>query len=214
MLKGRSQDFLEINQIKEGLMILKNKSLRGVLMVSSVNFSLKSSEEQNATIYQFQNFLNSLDFFCQIIAQSRKINIRGYLDKIKTIENNQKNSLLKMQTADYRRFVKDLVTDNTILTKSFFIVIPYSMAESITTQKSGGIFKKNTINPALTEENFQRHKKQIWQRMEFVVLGLRRCGLKAVPLTTIELVEFLWSIHHPKEAESGYYPEFPSDLIT
>ncbi len=214
MFKGKSQDFLEINQIKEGIMILKNKSLRGVLMVSSVNFSLKSSEEQNATIYQFQNFLNSLDFFCQIIAQSRKINIRGYLDKIKIIENNQKNSLLKMQTADYRRFIKDLVTDNTILTKSFFVVVPYTASELITAPKKGGILKKQTSSPELTEENFMRHKRQIWQRMEFVVLGLRRCGLKAVPLTTIEIVEFLWSLHHPKEAESGYYPEFPSDLIT
>ncbi len=212
MFKGRAQDFLEVNQIKEGIMVLKNKGLRGVLMVSSVNFSLKSEEEQNATIYQFQNFLNSLDFFCQIIAQSRKINIKGYLDKIKQIEMNQENSLLKMQTADYRRFIKDLVTDNTILTKSFFVVVPYSISES-KDENSGGIIKKPVTSFDLTEENFQRYKQQIWQRMEFVVLGLRRCGVKAVPLTTIEIVEFLWALHHPKESESGYYPEFPSDLI-
>jgi KaiC/GvpD/RAD55 family RecA-like ATPase len=210
-MKGRAQDFLEVNQIKEGIMILKNKALRGVLMASSINFSLKSEEEQNATIYQFQNFLNSLDFFCQIIAQSRKINIRGYLDKIKIIENNQKNPLLKMQTADYRRFIKDLVTDNSILTKSFFIVVPYSTSES-DTPRSKGLLNKPTAAD-LTEQDFQRHKQQIWQRMEFVVLGLRRCGVKVVPLTTIEIVEFLWALHHPKEAESGYYPEFPSDLI-
>ncbi len=210
-MKGRSQDFLEINQIKEGIMILKNRALRGVLMASSVNFSLKSEEEQNATIFQFQNFLNSLDFFCQIIAQSRKINIRGYLDKIKLIENNQKNPLLKMQTADYRRFIKDLVTDNSILTKSFFIVVPYSTSES--DNQGAKSIKKSMSSSDLTEQDFQRHKQQIWQRMEFIVLGLRRCGVKVVPLTTIEIVEFLWALHHPKEAESGYYPEFPSDLI-
>jgi hypothetical protein len=210
-MKGRTQSFIEVDEIKEGIIILKNKSIRGVLMVSSINFSLKSTEEQNATIYQFQNFLNSLDFFCQIIAQSRKINIKGYLDKIKLIEDNQKNPLLKMQTADYRRFIKDLVTDNVILTKSFFVVVPYSASETDSV-KSMNPFKKSP-SVELKEKDFQRHKQQIWQRMEFVVLGLRRCGLKAVPLTTIEITEFLWALHHPKEAESGYYPEFPSDLI-
>ncbi len=116
-----------------------------------------------------------------------------------------------MQTADYRRFIKDLVTDNSILTKSFFIVVPYSTSES-DTPRTKGLLKKPTAAD-LTEQDFQRHKQQIWQRMEFVVLGLRRCGVKVVPLTTIEIVEFLWALHHPKEAESGYYPEFPSDLI-
>ena len=210
-MKGKTQSFLEVDEIKEGIMILKNKTMRGVLMVSSINFSLKSTEEQNAVIYQFQNFLNSLDFFCQIIAQSRKINIKGYLDKIKLIEENQKNPLLKMQTADYRRFIKDLVTDNMILTKSFFIVVPYTVMET-SSAKTINPFKK-APSVELKQKDFQRHKQQIWQRMEFVVLGLRRCGLKAVPLTTVEIMEFLWALHHPKEAESGYYPEFPSDLI-
>ena len=210
-MKGRTQNFLEVDEIKEGIIILKNKAMRGVLMVSSVNFSLKSTEEQNAVIYQFQNFLNSLDFFCQIMAQSRKINIKGYLDKIKLIEENQKNPLLKMQTADYRRFIKDLVTDNTILTKSFFVVVPYAASEMDTTKNINPFKKAPSVE--LKKNDFQRHKQQIWQRMEFVVLGLRRCGLKAVPLTTVEIMEFLWSLHHPKEAESGHYPEFPSDLI-
>jgi type IV secretory pathway VirB4 component len=212
-MQGKTQDFLDIDQIKEGTIILKNKSLRGVLMVSSVSFSLKSEDEQNAIVYQFQNFLNSLDFFCQIVVQSRRISVRGYLDKIKEIENKQQNALLKMQTADYRDFIQQLVSNNTILTKNFFVVVPYfpSEIENLTDKK--GFFKKTQL-PELTEEDFQRDKQQLLQRMEFVVLGLMRCGLKSIPLTTMEIVELLWSVYHPKEVEEGHYPEFPSDLIS
>ncbi len=212
-MKGKTQDFLEIDQIKEGVVILKNKSLRGLLMVSSISFSLKSEDEQNAIIYQFQNFLNSLDFFCQIVVQSRRMSIRGYIDKIKEIESNQENPLLKMQTADYRNFIEQLVSDNMILTKNFFVVVPYFPSEIKGMTVKGGFLKKPKT-PQLTEESFQRNRYQLLQRMEFVVLGLMRCGLKSIPLTTVEIVELLWSLYHPKEVESGHYPEFPSDLIT
>jgi type IV secretory pathway VirB4 component len=212
-MQGKTQDFLEIDQVKEGVVILKNKSLRGILMVSSVSFSLKSEEEQNAIVFQFQNFLNSLDFFCQIVVQSRKISVRSYLDKIREIETKQPNPLLKMQTADYREFIKQLVTDNTILTKNFFVIVPYFPTEMENIKGGSRFFKKKEL-PEMTEEIFQRNKQQLLQRMEFVVLGLMRCGLKSIPLTTMEIVELLWSVYHPKEVEEGHYPEFPSDLIS
>ncbi len=85
-----TQQFLEIDQIREGILLLKNKSLRGVLMVSSLNFALKSDDEQKAIIYQFQSFLNSLDFSIQIVIQSRILNITGYLEKLKDLEKQQK----------------------------------------------------------------------------------------------------------------------------
>ena len=88
MPKPTTQQFLEIDQLREGIIILKNKAIRGVLMVSSLNFALKSEEEQNAIIYQFQSFLNSLDFSCQIIIQSRRLNITGYLEKLTKLEEN------------------------------------------------------------------------------------------------------------------------------
>jgi len=213
MPKLTTQQFLGIKQIREGVVILKNKAMRGILMVSSMNFALKSEDEQNAILYQFQSFLNALDFSCQIVVQSRKLNITGYLEKLKELEENQKNELLKMQTAEYREFVQQLVEEGSILTKNFFIVVPYTLLEATgidTTEK--GILKRARI-PALTEEAFQRCKVQLWQRMEYVALGLRRCGLQAVPLTTPEIVELFWSLHHPKEAEVGFYPEFPLELI-
>lgn len=213
MAQASTQQFLAIEQIREGIIVLKNKALRGVLMVSSLNFALKSEEEQNATIYQFQNFLNSLDFPVQILIQSRRLNITGYLEKIKELEKKQKNELLRVQTGEYYNFVRSLVEAGTIMSKSFFAVVPFTIFEAQGEKPPAPIqlFKAQRA-AVLGEEEFQRCKSQLWQRMEFVALGLRRCGLKAVPLTTEELIELFWSLHHPKEAEFGYYPEIPPEL--
>lgn len=213
MPESATQDFLEIKDIREGVLLLKNNTIRGVMMVSSINFALKSEEEQTAIIYAFQNFLNSLDFSCQIVVQSRKLNITGYLEKLKELEETQKNELLKMQTAEYREFIQGLVETGAILAKTFFVVVPYTLWETEGLPFTGKKLLKRPKIPTLTEEAFQRCKSQLWQRMEFVALGLRRCGLQAVPLTTPELIELFWSLHHPKEAEVGYYPELPEELV-
>lgn len=211
MPKSSTQDFLQIEQIREGVVILKDKTLRGVLMVSSLNFALKSEEEQQAIIYQFQTFLNSLDFSLQIAIQSRKLNITGYLEKIKQLETNQTNELLRIQTASYYDFIKSLIETGTIMSKNFFVVVPYSVVESQVSAGTESLVRMPRV-PILTEEQFQRCKSQLWQRMEFLALGLRRMGLQTVALATPELIEFFWALHHPKEAEIGYYPEIPPEL--
>jgi len=208
MPQAPTQQFLEIDEIKEGVVVLRNKSLRGVLMVSSQNFALKSDEEQQATIYQFQSFLNSLDFPIQIVVQSRVLNITGYLDKLKELENTQENELLKIQTAEYQKFISQLITGNSIMAKNFFVVVPFTLVEVPGVTKTFGREKKEQP----TETFFQRAKSQLWQRMEFVALGLRRCGLQSIPLNSPELIELFWSLHHPDEAEVGYYPEIPPEL--
>ena len=210
MPKKTTQELLEIDQIREGVILLKNKSLRGVLMVSSLNFALKSEEEQNATIYQFQSFLNSLDFPCQIVVQSRRLNITGYIEKLKDLEKNQENELLKIQTTSYREFIESMIKEGVIMTKNFFVVVPFTLFEVQGTSPSA--FVKKPGVPALTEDEFQRCKTQLWQRMEFLAMGLRRCGLQAIPLTTPELIELFWGLYHPQEAEVGYYPEIPPEL--
>jgi len=202
MPEAPTQQFLEMDKIKEGIVILKNKSLRGIIMVSSLNFALKSEDEQQAIIYQFQNFLNSLDFSLEIVVQSRTLNITGYLEKLKELERKQENELLKIQTEGYRKFIEDLIAGGQILSKNFFVVIPFTLIE-IPGMKS------NTPG----EDHFQRAKSQLWQRMEFIAMGLRRCGLQCVPLNTPELIELFWSVYHPEEAEVGYYPEIPSELM-
>jgi hypothetical protein len=205
-----TQDFLEIDQIREGVVILKNKALRGVMMVSSINFALKSDEEQDSIISLFQSFLNSLDFSVQVIIQSRKLNITGYLEKLEKLENNQPNELLKIQVQGYRNFINELVSTGSIMSKTFFVSIPFTLLEAKETTASQIIKGKGA--PELTEDRFQMIKHQLWQRMEFVALGLRRCGLQAMPLTTPELIELFWGLHHPKQAEVGYYPEIPPEL--
>jgi len=204
-----TQDFLQFDQIRDGVIILKNKGLRMILMVSSLNFALKSIEEQNAILYQFQNFLNSLDFSCQILVQSRRLNITGYLEKLDDIAEKEKNDLLKIQIVEYRKFIEQIVKGGSIMQKTFYAVIPFSITESQTSDE----VKKMPKIPTLTEEVFQRSKNQLFQRAEFVILGLKSCGLQAVPLTNLEISELFWALHHPEEAERGYYPQIPGELI-
>jgi hypothetical protein len=217
MPESATQDFLEIKDIREGILLLKDNSIRGVMMVSSLNFALKSEEEQTAIIYAFQNFLNSLDFFCQIVVQSRNINITSYLDSLKDIEERQTNTLLRQQTASYREFIKNLVIGDMVMTKNFYIVIPYNLAEMAGQAKSIGksfsVISSQAQGKPMQEEDFQRCKTQLWQRMEYVSMGLKRCGLEAIPLTTPELIELFWAIHHPEQAEVGYYPEIFPELL-
>lgn len=218
MAESATQAFLELQDIREGILLLKNNSIRGILMVSSINFALKSEEEQTGTVYAFQNFLNSLDFFCQIVIQSRNINITPYLDSLKDLEEKQTNELLKEQTTSYREFIKTMVVGDTVMTKSFYVVVPYNLMEIFGAKGIGkqfNIFGKNPGGQQQTvkDEDFQRCKTQLWQRMEYVSMGLRRCGLEAVPLTTPELIELFWSIHHPDQAEIGYYPEILPELL-
>ena len=219
MVGNSTQDFLEVQDIKEGLLVLKNQGLRGILMVSSINFALKSEEEQTAIIYSFQNFLNTLDFPCQIVIQSRRINITPYLDGIKDLEERQTNESLRRQTASYHDFIKELVKGEVIMTKNFYVVVPYSLMEGLGFKAAAKGFNLSTLFPKkdqvkpLNDSDFQRCKTQIWQRMEFVAMGLRRCGLEAIPLTTAELIELFWAIHHPEQAEIGYYPEILPELI-
>jgi type IV secretory pathway VirB4 component len=202
-----TQQFLEIEDIREGALILKDKSLRGVLAVSSLNFALKSEEEQNAIIYQFQSFLNALDFSVQIYIQSRKLNITGYLERLKELEREQKNELLKIQTREYIKFIENLLAESQIMTKNFYVVVPFVPV------LVPGMRGKKEKSLSLSEEEFERAKTQLWQRMEFVAQGLRRCGLFCVPLNTTELIELFWSIYHPEEAEVGYYPEVPPEVL-
>lgn len=217
MADSATQEFLEIKDIREGVLILKNNAIRGILMVSSINFALKSDEEQSAIIYAFQSFLNSLDFYCQIVIQSRNINITPYLDGLKDLEEKQTNELLRQQISSYREFIKNLVKGDTIMTKNFYVVVPYSLTEILgigATAKQFDFLKtKKEKDQPMKDDDFQRCKSQIWQRMEFLAMGLRRCGLEAIPLTTPELIELFWSIHHPEQAEIGYYPEILPELL-
>lgn len=203
MFSSSTQNFLELEEIRDGIVILKNKGLRSILMVSSLNFALKSEDEQTAIIYQFQNFLNSLDFSCQIVSQSRKLNITGYLEMLEERKKEETNELLKVQIEEYKRFIDNIVKEGSIMQKTFFVIVPFSLIEP-----------KNIISKSsISNESFERAKNQLLQRVRFIMLGLRSCGLTSRPLDSLELTEFFWSHYHPSEAERGFFPDFPQELI-
>jgi hypothetical protein len=142
----------------------------------------------------------------------------GYLDKLKEIESRQTNDLLRTQTAEYRKFISEIISSGSIMNKSFYAVVPFqivtvagmSSQSKNKTKKIAGAVGTSQTN---ADEQFKRAKSQLWQRMEFVALGLRRCGLQCVPLNSLELIEFFWGLHHPTESENGYYPQIPPELI-
>jgi len=210
-----TQQFIEIDQIKDGIIILKNRSLRGIMMVNSINFALMAEEEQNAVIGQYQNFLNSLDFPLQILIQSRRLNITSYLDKLRDLETRQSNDLLRTQTIEYRNFINEIVSGGSIMNKSFYVIVPFQtmVLPSAANSKEKGKKTEAPKTAGMAQEQFSQSKSQLLQRMEFVALGLRRCGLQCVPLNSLELAEFFWSSHHLEESERGYYPEIPPELI-
>lgn len=204
------QQHLPIKDIRDSVVILKNGGFRAILLASSVNFALKSTEEQDAVIYKYQSFLNSLDFSVQIMVASRKFNIDPYIQTIRGLEAKQDNELLKIQTTEYINFIKSLTEMTNIMTESFYVVIPY--APVILPGKSGGFFKKlfggrgkNSQEPNIEAEDeaeFQKNKTQLWQRVEFAMSGLGGAGVKTVPLNTEELVELFYKLYNPNAKET------------
>lgn len=211
MISKSSQDFLPIKEIRDGIVTLKDGSIRGVVMTSSVNFALKSYDEQSAITYQFQNFLNSLNFSIQIMAESRRLDIRPYIALLEGVLKEQKNELLKIQTREYIEFIKTFTESVNIMTKTFFVVIPYTPA-IIETKKGilSGIMNKASSSKEQKSENFEENRTQLLQRMEVVIQGLTRLGVRSVPLGTEELIELYYKLFNPGESEK---PINISDII-
>jgi len=205
--QGRaSQDFVIVKEIRDGVLIMKDNSLRAIIMTSSVNFSLKSTEEQEATIFQFQNFLNSLDFPLEITILSRKLYIDDYIATLKEKERLQKNDLLRMQTTEYIQFIQTFVEMQNIMSKFFYVVVPFYISEkkkqSLLTSLTSVFNKapKRTEKEA-TEDNFVVLKEQLWQRVENVMDGLRSFGIKSVILKNEELMELFFALYNPGEEQ-------------
>ena len=194
-----TQKYVDVEEIRDGVIILKNGSLRAVLLVSSINFDLKSSEEQDGIIFQYQNFINSLDFPIQIVVSSRKLNIIPYLDFLKNKESQQTNELLRLQISEYRNFIKNLTEITNIMSKFFYIVVPFSPIET----KGKGFFSKisTILNPQRTivekREVFDTYKSQLWQRVDHIIAGLEGTGLSITALKTEEVIELLYNSYNP-----------------
>ncbi len=197
--KKTTQEYLSIAEIKDDCATLKDGTLVAVIMVSSINFSLKSVEEQEAIIQAYINFLNSFNFPLQIVIQSRKLNIDPYLKSLRHIEKEQTNELLRMQTVEYRDYIAELVKIGQIMTKKFYVAVPYNpMAD----KKKGG-WKKflEIFSPAavvqLKREVFLKRYKELMHRVDNVVNGLSSMGLNSVFLDTQSLIELYYNIYNP-----------------
>ncbi|OGY36740.1 MAG: hypothetical protein A3E36_04175 [Candidatus Andersenbacteria bacterium RIFCSPHIGHO2_12_FULL_45_11b] len=200
-----SQSLIKISEIRDGILILNDGTMRNVLMISSVNFALKSEEEQNAIIYAYQEFINSLDFSIQLTVSSRKMDITAYLEEVKRLRDLQKNELLHLQMTEYINFIAELVKGSNIMTKTFFVTIPFSVAQS----KKEGAFGKiskgakgATGKHVMSDVEFEHNKTQILHRVEQIAIGLRGIGLRVVPLQTQELLELFYNYFNPKTSRN------------
>lgn len=196
-----TQEFVPVSEVRDGIVLLKDKSLRAVLLASSINFALKSEDEQTAFIVQFQNFLNSLDFSCQIFIQSRMLDIRPYIASLEVAYKNQLDDLMRIQIREYIQFIKSFTEAANIMTKNFFVVVPYS-PPAISLQ--GGItsklpFGKSSPTAADANRSFEEQVSQLEQRISIVQQGLVRCGVRTVQLGTEEAIELFYKLFNPGE---------------
>ena len=195
-----TQNYLEIEEIHNGVVTLKTGGMRMVLMVSAINFALKSEQEQNAIIYSFQGFLNSLAFPIQIVMQSRRLDLSSYLAKLTDKNKTETNSLLRLKTADYISFVEQLLTVANIMEKKFYVVVPYQPLiirnENILAKIAKIFGNKNKTEIV----DFDLHRKELAHRTETIAAGLGSVGLRAVQLNTLELAELYYSSYNPELA--------------
>jgi hypothetical protein len=201
-----TQEFMPIEEIRDGVVVLKDGSLRAIVLANSINLSLKSNDEQQGIILQFQNFLNTLDFSVQIVAQSRRLDIRPYLLLLENRIAVQSEPLLKIQTREYIEFIRSFTEAVNIMTKTFFVVVPY--VHNSLDGDTGGMLKRilpfgrnNAEQNAAKQVDFEESKSQLEQRVGVIEQGLERCGIKTAVLGTEEIVEVFYKVFNPGELE-------------
>lgn len=201
---GAVQNFVAVKEVRGGIIILKDGGYRGVLICSSVNFGLKSADEQRAIIEGFQNFLNTLDFSIQIVVNSRKMDIRPYLALLAEKEVVQKTDLMRIQLREYIQFIRSFTERMNIMTKTFYLIVPYGSTGPIDLKKGLGFItgKRAPENTEAVSERFEMDKAQLEQRMALVAGALSGTGVRAVPLGTEEVIELLYRSYNPGELEN------------
>lgn len=195
-----TQQFLDISEIRDDVVVLRDGTMRAVLMVSSMNFALKSEDEQVGVIQGYISFLNSIDFPLQVVIQSRKLDISEYLGRLNKMRKGQKNELLKAQIVDYIKYITELVELADIMTKKFYAVVPYSpysrkMKKSFIDGLSSAMFPARVVK--LRGDKFEKYKEELFRRTGFVQSGLSSLGLKAVQLDTQSLIQLYYESYNP-----------------
>lgn len=189
-----AQSFVPVKEVRDGIIILKEGGYRGVLMCSSVNFALKSEDEQKAVIGGFQTFLNTLDFSAQIVVHSRRMDIRPYLALLEARVDLQATELMRIQVREYIQFVKNFIEGADIMTKLFYVVVPFEPSGIQQTGSTIPFFGNKSTTSAAEglKRSFEEYRVQLQQRMALVASSLGASGVRAVPLGTEEVIELLY----------------------
>ncbi len=197
-----TQEFVPIREVRNGIVILKDGSLRALLMASSINLALKSQDEQQAIIGQFQNFLNSLEFTAQFFVQSRDLDIRPYIALLEDRYQKELDDLMRIQIREYIAFIKDFTERANIMSKNFFIVVPYDPSLAA---RGGGLSSilpgSGATGATMTDEQFEQYRTQLEQRVSVIEQGLVRTGVRIVQLGTEEVIELFYKLFNPGELE-------------
>jgi len=196
-----TKNLVDIADIVDNIVILKNGSLRTVIEVSSINFELRSEGEQVATLQNFQRFLNSTDFPLQIVVNSRRLDIEDYIKLIETTAESLTSELLKIQAAEYSKFIKELAELSNIMSKKFYIVVPFYVFEAPSkaglTASLKSIFKPSSVAKQIKPEQLETYKNQLMQRVALVFDGLIGLGLKTRLLEGPELMNLYYGLYNP-----------------
>lgn len=193
--KSNTQRYLPFKEIREGVIIMKDGSMRTILMVNSINFNLKSPDEQTALLNNFQNFLNALEFPLQILVQSRVLDLDDYLKNLEQLSSTQSNELLQLHTKEYVEFVKELIGITNIMSKTFYIIIS---DQGLPTKKSrlAGWFSR----PVTPTGRFTEARNQLLGTANLVANNLASIGLNSVSLNTKEVIDLLYATYNPDTA--------------
>lgn len=199
-----TQAFVPVKEVRNGVIILKEGGYRGVLMCSSINFALKSEDEQRAIVGGFQNFLNTLDFTVEIVVHSRKMDIRPYLALLNERMEAQSTELMRIQLREYIQFIRGFMDSTSIMTKLFYIIVPYtpSLGKDVVSAVPFLNRKQGSEGAHPGGDSFEDDRVQLEQRMALAAGGLASSGLRAVPLGTEEIIELLYRSFNLSELES------------
>lgn len=194
-----TQRYLDIAEIRDDVVIMKDGTLRAVLMVSSINFALKSAEEQEAIVQAYISFLNGLDYPLQIVIQSRKMNVDPYLQSLLERQKEIDNELLKAQIADYRGFVKELVEMGEIMQKRFYVTVLFDPSRN--KQKNFWTRFSESLSPTvgikLKEKQFTERREELLKRVENINSQLSSMGVGGALLDTQGLIELFYECYNP-----------------
>lgn len=221
-----TQNMLQIAEIRDGIVIMNDGSFRSVVMVKSINFDLMSPQEQEGVEYGYQGFLNSLYFPIQIFVRSQKVDITPYLEKLDKIRAEHDNMLLALLMEDYIDYMTALAQQTNIMDKMFYVVIPYypevPVQKAITQSKNfitglAALFDNKTQHVVINEEDLEKAKTELRNRVQAVMSGLMQANIQGLPLDTQELIELYYDTYNPDTATRQQLKNFgdlTADIIT